>query len=386
MAEAPTIVFVDALALDYLNVYGEELGFLQGLPGRTRIRPGLGFSINIKAELLGGLTPDELGFFCKWSYRPDPSFRLPRWMKLLGGMFDGSQVGSRLAHRLLSRAIGLDLFTIPFDEIELFEPVRVPEAYEEGFPLPTILSRGGFTRVTNSGRGNASDEATAATAVEFIHARKTEPLYIALIEPDAVGHRQGPGSPAMRRKLAEIDAHLERIWTAHRRAGRGPFLVFSDHGMAEVVQKPVWDPRGHLGPPGRGRYACFSDSTMLRFWFFDPSIEVDARSMLAQVNWGRALMEEERSEHGIADRGHGDLVFLANEGVIPTPSHVGGKHPRAVGMHGYHPDAGTQQALAAWWLPEGGEELVAPPEGRIRAVELPILWEHLLAGSAWRDG
>lgn len=362
-----TVVFVDALARVYLDAYHRELAFLDALPGRAEVEPGMGFSINIKAELLAGLTPDDLGFFCKWNRRPTPAFRVPRWVKHLGRLFDGGQLTSRLAHRVFSRVVGVDLFTIPFGEIDLFEPVLMPEAYAEGFPHPTILSRGGFRRVVH-GPGLRTDAQVAAAAERALDSGDN--VYVALIEPDAVGHRQGPQSAAMRAKLQEVGAHLEALWAAHRRAGRGTFLVFSDHGMAPVTSRPWFDPEEAFGPPGPGRYACFSDSTMLRVWVEDPRRREEFEGRLGSLPWGALLSADERVRFGITSPAHGDFIVLAHEGVIPVPSHVGGKHPRAVGMHGYHPDLESQRGVVAWWSP--GDAGTAPE--RIRARDLPVLW------------
>lgn len=382
MREPATIVFVDALAEYYLDRYRDELAVVRDLPSRVGIEPGMGFSINIKAELLAGLTPDDLGFFCKWNYRPEPAFRVPGWARILGGLFDGHQLTSRLAHRVLSRVIGTDLFTIPFDEIDLFEPVGIPEAYLEDFPHATVLSEGGFRRVVH-GPGMASDRAVTEAAVALMSS--SDNLYVTLIEPDAVGHRQGPHSAGMARKLEEVASQVEALWSAHRAAGRGVFLLFSDHGMAPVTNHPWFDPADHFGPPGHRRYACFSDSTMLRFWVFDDSLRDRIGERLANLEWGTVLGAEERERFGITSMAHGDILFLVDEGVIPTPSHVGGKHPRAVGMHGYHPDLESQRGLAAWWTPadvegeSGAVEPAAEPR-RIRARDLPALWRRISEG------
>jgi len=202
-------------------------------------------------------------------------------------------------------------------------------------------------------------------------------LYVSLVEPDAVGHRRGPESPAMAAKLAVVDGQVRALWEAHERLGRGIFLLFSDHGMASVTERPWFDPRGILGEPGHGSYACFSDSTMLRFWIFRDSLAGVVEEALAGITWGRMLSDEERRRFGVAAPAHGDLIVLANEGVIPRPSHVGGKHPRARGMHGYHPDLESQRAFACWCGAVDGDAGTNEAPAAIRARDLPALWANL---------
>lgn len=362
--EAATLVFVDALAAEYFERFPSELRPLEALPERIELEPGMGFSINIKAELLGGLTPDDLGFFCKWNYAPRGGFQVPRWIRALGGALDGTQFTSRLAHRAFSRVLGVDLFTIPFRELELFAPAACPEAYASSFPHPTLLSELGFRRVVHGRRMRRDADVARAALQAMDDGRHT---YVSLVEPDAVGHRRGPGSEGMRRALAATAHQVASIWEAHRRHRRGPFILFSDHGMAPVRERAWFDPSEVLGPPGHSTYACFSDSTMLRFWIHDPEIRTAAEEALAALTWGRVLDGEERRRFGIASPAHGDVILLADEGVLPVPSHVGGKHPRAVGMHGYHPDLPSQRGVVAWWHPDG-----TPSAGELRSAGLPL--------------
>jgi len=56
---------------------------------------------------------------------------------------------------------------------------------------------------------------------------------------DAIGHREGPSSPRIPARLAELDAGLGRIAAAVRRAGlerRASFVFVSDHGMTGYTE------------------------------------------------------------------------------------------------------------------------------------------------------
>ena len=54
------LIFIDALPYGCLS----EAPFLSSFPFAARVVPGLGYSINIKAEIFGGYRPAEAGFFC----------------------------------------------------------------------------------------------------------------------------------------------------------------------------------------------------------------------------------------------------------------------------------------------------------------------------------
>ena len=56
----------------------------------------------------------------------------------------------------------------------------------------------------------------------------------------------------------------------------------------------------------------------------------------------------------------GELIFLANEGVLIVPSHMGERPIR--GMHGYHPSAKQSYAMLCTNQPEIPEEIVAIPD------------------------
>ena len=56
------LVLVDALPWTTVS----DLGLLDWLPCRQRLRPGVGYSITQKAEMLTGKLPDQLGFLNHW--------------------------------------------------------------------------------------------------------------------------------------------------------------------------------------------------------------------------------------------------------------------------------------------------------------------------------
>ncbi len=84
-------------------------------------------------------------------------------------------------------------------------------------------------------------------------------------------------------------------------------------------------------------YAVVYDSTMARFWFFNDRARWLVTSRLQEIPEGRIVPDDELAELGtlFPDRYFGELIFLAHEGVLIVPSHMGARPIR--GMHGYHP-------------------------------------------------
>ena len=109
------IVFVDGLPYNYL----EHARFLDAFPYRKGISPGVGFSVNIKPELLAGLTPDDVGYFCEWGVR---NTKPPLWQESLAVFQFTTRwpVFDRVVHKILNR-LGFELLNIPFGYLRYFD-------------------------------------------------------------------------------------------------------------------------------------------------------------------------------------------------------------------------------------------------------------------------
>ena len=140
-------------------------------------------------------------------------------------------------------------------------------------------------------------------------------------------------------------------------------FVFSDHGMANCdvhldLKKKVEALSLRFGTD----YAVVYDSTMARFWFFNPSARQKIIDCLTQVPEGRIISDAELTElcAYFPDHHFGELIFLVREGVLIVPSHMGERPIRA--MHGYHPSEKHSYATLFTNQPEVPEEIVAIPD------------------------
>ena len=157
---------------------------------------------------------------------------------------------------------------------------------------------------------------------------------------DGLLHRVGNKAPQVSAKLRQYEQWLENLVSISRQHYEEVRLyIFSDHGMANCDELLDLKSRIEALPLEVGRdYAVVYDSTMARFWFFNESARQQITACLGDVPQGRILPDAELEELRtfFPDRYFGELIFLAREGVLIVPSHMGERPIR--GMHGYHPN------------------------------------------------
>jgi hypothetical protein len=116
-------------------------------------------------------------------------------------------------------------------------------------------------------------------------------------------------------------------------------MVFGDHGMADATGVvDLLTPLARLPLKMKRDFLYFVDSTMARFWFFRDGVREQVADLLARIRGGQVLEDDELERLGVLypDRRYGELIYLADPGVLFVPSFMG-KKPIAA-MHGYHPD------------------------------------------------
>jgi predicted AlkP superfamily pyrophosphatase or phosphodiesterase len=156
---------------------------------------------------------------------------------------------------------------------------------------------------------------------------------------DGLLHMAGNDSPEIPKKLDHYDRWITRVVETAKKHYREVRLhVFSDHGMANCDVHI--DLRARIEPLGleMGKdYAVVYDSTMARFWFLKPGVRERVVQVLDKVPEGRIMPEEELRHYRawFEDQSFGELIWLAREGTLIVPSHMGERPIRA--MHGYHP-------------------------------------------------
>ncbi|MDB6071759.1 MAG: nucleotide pyrophosphatase [Verrucomicrobiales bacterium] len=342
--ELSLFIMIDACGWEIVK----DRPFLQTLaPHRKRLESVFGYSATCVPSILSGRWPDEHLNWCYFVYNPAQSpFRSLRPLRWLPTAITGRRIFRRFLTKFVKVQLKFrgyfDLYNIPFRYIHLFDFT------EKKSPLkPKGMNRG----------PNIFDRLEAAKVPYFV----TEPtnpeehnlnVLLADIESERIDfafqywagldgllHMVGNDSPQIGEKLDHYERWITQVMDTAKKHYRTVKLhVFSDHGMANCDR--LLDLRAKIDPLGLEMgvdYAVVYDSTMARFWFLKPGVKERITAVLDQVPEGRTLPEEELRHYRafFEDGSFGQLIWLAQEGVLIVPSHMGERPIRA--MHGYHP-------------------------------------------------
>lgn len=336
------IIFIDGFPYDYLNT----TKFLSKFPIKLKLVPGFGFSINLKAELFAGCTPDEMGFFNEWTFDTEESFRakfnIPEIILNLYGricLFD------RLLH-VLYRFFREPIANIPFNYIVFFKREN-KDIYSQTFSKPTLFSTAKALNLILSEKYQLDkgrrDYMAVSRAKELISTG--EDLFLSLVDLDSISHAYGLGSSQHQCHIIKLDNWCKELVDQfqQRHKGKGNVVIFSDHGMANVNQDVKFGLETILGKVSRSTYCYYLDSVMLRVWIFDDNLREKAFDYLNTLEYGEIVTESEREEGGISSRSWGDIIFILKEGFCFSPNFRVTKSPKA--MHGYHPKSASQKGI-----------------------------------------
>ncbi len=342
------VLLVDALG--WLTV--ERTGFMAGrLPFRRRLTTVFGYSSTAVPSLLTGAMPVDHGhwFLYRRTSGASPFREAALVARLPGRVRDSWRVRVRLQEYWRKKANingYFSLYNVPMRVLSGLEPVEVRDTWAPGaFPrTPSLvdeLERRGEPYHISDWR--VPDSVKLARAAEALEAGDPRTVLLYLTEIDAVQHRAGPESPELDRALDSLARGLEELIA--RMETRGPVRIslFSDHGMTRVTDHR--DILGDLAGAGlrRGRdFEGFFDSTVARFW--DVGDPRALHAALDRLEWGSVLDQETLDRWGVGfpDRAYGDLIFLADPGVLILPSDMGSEPITA--MHGYTPEHPTSDA------------------------------------------
>lgn len=330
------VLLVSSLPADALP----GLPHLSRWPRQARLRPGLGYGRNHRAELLAGQRPDAAGFLAT-SAPVDRAAQRPglllRALRALGGA-DGPVLPP--AQRGLFREVGAEVLAADW-------------------PGPSIFrSHPELRRAEGTGRiGPARDEASLEAALAAAAAGE-KAVFARLGALAALAPRVPGVHEAWAAQLAWLDlrveAAAERFLAAHP---GGRILLLSEQGGADVHGRVELDLEAALGPPGPGRYLYFTDATLLRAWVEDPRLGEELAALIEASPVARPVLHEERRRLGCVDPRFGDFLALLDEGLcFARPMHDGRLPARTAG---YDPDAPSQAGL---WLQRGGtpDETTSP--------------------------
>lgn len=348
-------LLVDALRPDYV----ERTRYLRQLAagGATGLlREGFGFVP--RAAYFGGLDAERYGFTNMYCHDPTASpFSLAR---ALSGVSAGARIERALGLRQLiesaarerlpafarAYASSIDIplrFLGAFDVVEKYAPWDRSISYRSLFHL--LEDHGhpwyecAWPRTT--GFPDPSDDGIVRQALSDLHPEHRF-AFVHLQELDAVGHLHGPQSSALQAALDRTDRRCERlVETLRARFGQLEVVLFGDHGMVNVIRTlDIAEVLDRTGLRFGADYSYFLDSTMARFWFHHASARRTIEAALTNLTGGRLLHRNDLQQYGIAqcDPRNGELIYLADPGVLIFPNFFQSEGDPIKGMHGYAPD------------------------------------------------
>lgn len=340
-------VLVDALGWSVLQ--GQE--FLQGLlPFRRPLRTVLGFSSGAIPTILTGVPPQQNGHWNLFYYDPKGSpFRWLRYFRWMPDPILNHRITRRLLKEMGRRVLGLGPSfecSVSPKFLPWFNWVEKRNLYDVGgiTGAPSIFDQlkehGVPYRVYSY--HHASDAEIFRQAEHDIRDGAADFYFVYLSEIDLFLHNNFADTEKVEERLAWYSTKLRRLFEVSKRMdAEATFTVFSDHGMTPVQNH--FDLVAHIRQLGLGMpddYLAVYDSTMARFWFFNPEARAKMLEKLQTLPCGRVLSDRELKALGIffPDRRFGEVIFLLHPGWLIAASDFNGKGWMPVGMHGYHPD------------------------------------------------
>lgn len=177
---------------------------------------------------------------------------------------------------------------------------------------------------------------------------KPEFVHIHIGNTDGIGHKFGPNSNEIKKDIEKIDKIIEEFYHfLSLQFDTINLIIYGDHGMVPIANTiDIWNLLENSNLKIGKDYVVFLDSPMARFWFKNKNAEKKIRDILAQIDCGKILTDQDYGKHRIRfkHQRYGELIWLANPGTLIFPNFFQRSQP-AKGMHGYDPKCLENQGL-----------------------------------------
>ncbi|WP_394392270.1 alkaline phosphatase family protein [Shewanella woodyi] len=360
--EKTILVVLDAFRHDYIDP--ELTPFLFSLLDSSKyykkIIPSYGFCE--RTEIMVGLEPSESNYFTAIGYDSDysPYKHISGLLKLLSRVEKSSpRLVNKVIRRLLweyisRRDYGFASVNIPMNSLAHFSLTEdgkdsiinsSPESIINlARKFEKTVSLSSFTSLDSKMMGNDDDR------IENLISEVSESndsLYLLYISSaDHFGHKYGPDSEPFKVELLNLDKKISELYkSVNNITEQVNWMFVGDHGMTEIEYKLdiIRSIDLALSEFKFGvDFIYFADSTVFRVWYLDKAKEELINSKLVSLfseseffNKGHLTTETEIGLVG--DRTYGDLLWLANPGVVINPDFFNTSNKELNGMHGYNP-------------------------------------------------
>ena len=315
------------------------------------------FGFEPDAAYIAGLYPDEANGGAQFWYGPEnsPFGFLKPWSRLGNWLPDlADRAVRRFIRKYLKRTCPspvLSTARVPFNLLKYFD-----------FPMKDRMDAASFVRseslfdILRSNKlpwlyhGSPDNRVDIQSVVQRAKQDLHPPVNFAFFhvgDLDKTGHQYGPDSSQRRSAMKKVMKGVGDIYhIASERFSQVHLVLVGDHGMMEVRNHlDIWSELKKLPVKIEKDYLVFLDSTMARFWFFSDSAESLIIDMLDNIKGGHIVSQEEKDKYHLnyPHNKFGDIIFLADAGVLIFPNFYQNKKP-VKGMHGYAPETPEQQS------------------------------------------
>jgi len=339
------MIWLDAFSSKYLDPL--KTPFICELADsgfHANLKPLFAFA-GIGASAFTGTSVNTHKIWCDYIFKE--SGRSPTYLKWLLRLCDivPHDIMSQYARYVICRILGHDPGTPNLIPVELMDFFKVKERkrltdeqpIEGAITLFEQLRKQG-ARYLVSGFYESVFEKQITKSVREALTGNYRFILFRLGSPDRLGHKYGPESKEVTRRLGEIDAIVKEIVTEGTRTNPSTyFVVFSDHGMVPVREHvDLMNMLERLPIKIQHDYIVFLNSTVANFWFRNQKAKDLIIAELGKVEQGIILDKPNLKELGIDGIGpeYGDSIFALKEGSVFFPDFYR-KRKLPKGMHGY---------------------------------------------------
>jgi hypothetical protein len=324
------LIFIDGLPFYHHEICNSILH------GKTRkLKTGLGFSSNQHCLLLGGLNPDQVGFFTDWTLKQND--------KNVGFYINHNNLIGYGLNKIAGKIIGYT-HSIPIGLHNYFYQKNI-------YPLKSKKSLVNFNPIFKEFDFFIDNE------VESILRNKTllhERTIFVINKVDSNGHYIGPKNPYYLEYLKNLLKDLKVVIEKNK----ATYLLFSDHGMSNNPKPFNINMEKLFGKQGKSSYFYFIDSTSIKLWTSKEQLKNKIKNYFESIPEGVLLSEKNRIEYGVQSKNFGDLIFiLKNDWYFKNTYFGRGWKSQTFGMHGNWPEHDEQNAIIIDNFTNGKEEI-----------------------------
>lgn len=319
------------------------------------------FGFEPDAAYFAGLYPEECGGGAHyWHETEDQIFRFTRWYPSWSDRLPElpELVLRRLTKWLAQKKTShssvryhCSTARIPFRFLRHFGPAMKQMQFEPGFvsrsTIFDVLREANLTWFYHGAPLHRVDSQTVIKRVEQDLWPPCAFTFLHIGDLDGVGHKFGSDSTEYKETVKRVKDCVDRICRiVDKRFDKVHLVIFGDHGMMTVQRHlDIWHHLKRLDLEVEKDYLFFLDSTMVRFWFFNKRASREIKELLTGLDGGKILNTTDQTRYRIRypHNKFGDLLFLADPGVLVFPNFFQNKHP-VKGMHGYAPETPEQQS------------------------------------------